>query len=335
MSFQWVLAQEKAVAQLRKAIQNQRISHAYIFYGPEGVGKQFCAIQFAKTLLCQNTNRKNLDESCDECVSCLQIEKNEHPNLIKLEPAPFSVLKIEEIRQVRKEVSHKSFSGNWRIYIFNDCEKITPQAANCILKTLEEPPAKDIILILLTQDLSLLLPTIVSRCQIIKFNRIPSQIIEKYLLEKIPSLSKEQASLISILSEGSLGKALSLSQQEVWERRKKIIEFMNELNSPSSIISGKIDSLYFFTFSEEEKKEIIDIISIWLRDLLIYKLTNAESLIINKDFLDLIKKNISYYDKKQIYAIITKLCEIKRNLLFRNINLEIALESIFYEKSSH
>ncbi|TFB08911.1 DNA polymerase III subunit delta', partial [Candidatus Atribacteria bacterium MT.SAG.1] len=230
MPFKEIVGQERAIKILTKSLKENKVSSSYIFIGSEGTGKYFTAIEFTKAVNCLNLN-KNL-EACDNCHSCNGINKQCYPDLKIIEPIKNSV-KIEQIREMRKEIGLKPFKSKKKVYIIDQAEKMTLEASNCLLKTIEEPPCYAII-ILICSKIDPILPTIVSRCQIINFGLITSFKIKELLLNKLNNLEKDRAEIISKLARGSIGKAFKLSaDKEYFTRREKMLDYL------STIIPGK------------------------------------------------------------------------------------------------
>lgn len=212
--FKNILGQQKAVLSLQAQLRTNRIAQAYLFAGPEGVGRKKTAIEVAKALNCRD---KEQIEPCDECPSCRKIDKNIHPDvhlidfawqagLLEEKPEQQTQIKIDVIREIQREISLKRFEGNYKVFIIDQAEKMSQSAMNCLLKTLEEPPENS-LLILVTTSQDMLTQTIISRCQIIKFNRLMDSIIHKILTEKF-NLSTN-LDRITKFANGSVAKASS------------------------------------------------------------------------------------------------------------------------------
>ena len=227
MSFNDILGQERAIKILTKSLKENKISSSYIFVGSEGTGKKLTAIEFTKAVNCLNLN-KDL-EACEDCQSCSEISKQRSPDLKIIEPIKNSI-KIEQIREMRKEIGLKPFKNRKKIYIIDKAERMTIEASNCLLKTIEEPPYYAII-ILICSKIDPILPTIVSRCQIINFGLISSYKIKEFLLNKNKNIEKEKAEIISKLAQGSIGSALKLlSAEEYFIRREEVLDYLSTIS---------------------------------------------------------------------------------------------------------
>ena len=179
--FKNIVGQEKIKEHMQNAIRTDKVSHAYIIQGELGAGKEFIARVFAKTIQCERSK----EEPCEECRSCKQMDNKNHPDVIWVSHEKPNSIGVEDIRaQVNNEMGIKPYYGPKKIYIINDSEKMTVQAQNALLKTLEEPPAYGVI-ILLTTNVDALLPTILSRCVILHMRPVEDSKIEEYLMKQL------------------------------------------------------------------------------------------------------------------------------------------------------
>src|SRR5574337_755106 len=221
MPFRDLIGQARAIRFLHRALMTGRIAHAYLFTGPVGVGKPAAALAFAQARTCErvasvefgvssgyptpDTRHPTPMDGCGECRACRNIANGLHPDVQIIEPDGATV-KIEQIRTLEADAALVPYEAQWKAFILNSAERMTEQAANALLKTLEEP-AKDTVFILLTSTVSALLPTIVSRCQIVTFSPLPHGEIEALLGEK--GMEASRARLIASLSRGSIERAFS------------------------------------------------------------------------------------------------------------------------------
>lgn len=220
MSFKDIIGQEKAKKILFGQLKSGRIAHAYLFLGTDGIGRKKTALVFAKTLNCiKNISAKNFEEACGHCVSCKKIDSANHPDVTivdfnyqaKLENKELDkqrALKIDTIRAMQKEVSFKPTEGRWKVFIIEPAEKITLDAANCLLKTLEEPPAWTVIM-LLAKHRENLPATVASRSQVVYFNPLPEKKIAALLCAKFGA-EPARAEKAAHACEGSISNALIL-----------------------------------------------------------------------------------------------------------------------------
>lgn len=324
MPFKDIVGQERAIKILTKSLKENRVSSSYIFIGSEGTGKKFTAIEFIKAVNCLNLN-KNM-EACNNCHSCNGINKQCCPDL-KIVKTTKGSIKIEQIREIRKEIELKPFRSKKKVYIIDQAEKMTLEASNCLLKTIEEPPYYAII-ILICSKIDPILPTIVSRCQIINFGLITSFKIKELLLNKLNNLENDKAEIISKLAQGSIGKAFKLSvDKEYFIRREKMLDYL------STIIIGKYGDDIFAKvekiMSEIDRiEEILEMIKLWYRDILIIKNTRNQNYIINCDKLEILGKKSQIYSQKMLIDILDYLDQVEEYLT-KNVNKRLVLERLY------
>ncbi len=207
--FQDIVGQEQIKEQLRNAISTGKVSHAYIINGEKSSGKEFIARMFAMSLQCE----KGEIEPCQECRSCKQALSDNHPDIIRVTHEKPNTISVEDIRtQVNNDVAIKPYSGAYKIYLINEAEKMTPQAQNAILKTLEEPPAYAVIL-LLTANVNSLLPTILSRCVVLNMKPVADELVKKYLMEQL-QIPDYKAEVCVAFARGNVGRAKALASSE-------------------------------------------------------------------------------------------------------------------------
>lgn len=178
--FDEIIGHEKVKEHLQSAIKLNKISHAYIFNGPQGSGKKMLADVFAKTLQCE----VNGEKPCNECHSCIQAESGNHPDIIYISHEKENSIGVDDVReQFVGDMQIRPYSSRYKIYIMDEADKMTQQAQNAILKTIEEPPSYGIV-ILLTENADGLLSTILSRCVKLELNPIEDSKLTKYLIAK-------------------------------------------------------------------------------------------------------------------------------------------------------
>lgn len=281
MLYSQVAVQEEVKTSLIKAINNNQISHCYIFEGPKGMGKYDLALVFAQSLLCGNFT----SNPCNECLSCIKINSGNHPDLHIINNDE-TTIKREEIDALIESVYKKPYESDKKVYIIKDAHEMTTQAANTFLKTLEEPPG-DSVIILLTSNANLLLPTIVSRCQTVKFRSVNKETIKTYLKENYGT-SDEIAHLASEYSKGILNKAVNIvnGNDSILKKRTEIIELFEKIINSDSEIIYELEN--YFEENKDDIDIIIEIIMIWIRDCMFVK-NNMDDLVINKDYKQLAK----------------------------------------------
>lgn len=252
--FDNILGNDKIKQQLIQSNQNKQVSHSYLFVGTEGIGKKMIAMEFAKMILCTAQN-----QYCGECKSCIEFDTNNNPDFKIIEPEGNSI-KIEQIREFQSKVSEKPIISNRKVYIINDCDKMTPEAQNCLLKTLEEPP-EFVTIILIGANESALLTTIKSRCMIIHFDKIPNNQIEEFLENNYQIRFKSPIMINAF--QGSIGKALQLKENQ--EQYEKIEDILYNLEKQDKIDTLNMSEIIYK--SKDEKMKILDYINVVLLEL--------------------------------------------------------------------
>ena len=323
MSFSDIIGQKDVVKILKEELAVERINHAYLFIGKEGIGKKTLALQFARALLCNN--KKN--DSCDKCSSCRRIDHGNHPDLKLIEAAEDTkYLKIDQIREMQKEIAYKPYESEYKIYIIDGAERMTPQAANSLLKTLEEPPAYAVI-ILLAEEISKLLPTVISRCQNLRLSNISREKLRNYLLNE--GIEEDKIELLTGLARGSIGRALNLNNdKDFLENRKSIFDFLKKIDNSDRVdIFDEADN---FQRLYKDDFPLFNLLSSWYRDIIVYKKGNRDQLY-NFDYETEIKLQAEKYNIEELLNIV-KLIDrhaayIEKNV-FKDLSLQVLLLKI-------
>ncbi|MCF6462382.1 DNA polymerase III subunit delta' [Clostridium sp. Cult1] len=321
MDFSKIIGHQRIIENLRNSIEKGYISHCYLFEGEESLGKKKVALALAKTLLCKEQDL----EPCNRCNSCLKFDNWNHPDLKLIEPEK-GIIKKKVIDDLIKHINIAPYESKRRIIIIDDSHEMRMEGQNALLKTLEEPPSY-INIILITSNSNNLIPTILSRCQIIKFYPVENEKIVKLLSTKYDK-TIEEANFIANFTKGSVGKSITLCQSEdFFKKRNEIIDIIH------SIIKGDkariFNSIDFFIKNKEDYEEILDIILYWFRDIMIYKQVGDSSLIINRDKIPLLS-DVSYLNIERINDIIDNIVDTKQNI-DRNVNYQLAIETMFLE----
>lgn len=317
MGFQSIVGQESTKNYLIQSIQTNRVGHAYIFDGQEGSGKKTIAHAFAKAVLCQQFQ----SDACGKCPACLKVDSNNHPDLKFIKREKLHIVD-EQIEAMQQDLSLRPYESQRKIYIIEDADTMTDRAQNRLLKTLEEPPQYALIL-LLSANVYRFLPTIRSRCQIIKLNRIPFAQIEDYL-ERVHQVSPGEARILAAFSDGFLGKAVRLKEsQEFQAERENVIKLIEKLLRKEPLQSFSL--VEFFKDHKKNIEEILDLMLIWFRDMLLLDETGSEKLLINLDQKNRLERHIESIRKERIPYMIEQIEEAKRNIK-ANVNFELAIE---------
>jgi DNA polymerase III subunit delta' len=316
--FHKIAGHESIKEHLQNAIKAGKVSHAYIFHGEEGMGKKELACAFAKTLQCETGENM----SCNHCKSCIQADSGNHPDMIWVTHEKASI-GVDDIRlQVNSDIQVKPYSSPYKIYLIDDAEKLTEAAQNALLKTIEEPPEYAVIL-LLVSNISVILPTILSRCIQLNLKPVDKTVIKEYLMEQhhIPDYMAEIA---ANFSGGNVGKATKYASSETFEKMKEdvlhILKYIDEMEL-YEVVSG----LKTISSGKASIEDEIDLMILWYRDVLMFKATEDPNLLLYKDEIQFIKKQANTRSYEGIEKIMSAMEKAKIRLK-ANVNFDIAIE---------
>jgi DNA polymerase-3 subunit delta' len=318
MPFSKILGQEKAKAFLRQVMAKQKIPHAYLFAGIPGIGKTTTAMSLAMALNCRQPPN---GDSCGRCVSCRQMMDGNAPDFVSIAPDGKNI-KIDQVRSLNRSLAFAPVSGQYRVCIFQKAETMTDEAANSFLKTLEEPPPGNILILNATEPLDLL-PTIVSRCQKVGFQPLSRDEITHWLQDK-QDVDEEAARILAALSRGSLGRALGMWEENFLEKRQEWIYKLLNLTglSDAETLSLALECADAHRqpgrnaayIQETGLTEILDMWEGWYRDLLVLKAESDEGLIINVDFSQKLKKMAVGFTIERLTESILLIDQARRDL---------------------
>ncbi len=318
IDFNNIIGHEDVIDNLKKALKKGNISHSYLFVGSESIGKKAVALAFAKALLCE----KGGLEPCKQCISCKKFDSSNHPDFYYIEPDG-DLIRKPQIEDIIKSTFTMPLEGKRKVYIIDDSFKMNIQSQNAFLKTLEEPPSYVNIILISTSSKNLL-PTIISRCEIIKFSPIENDKIMSFLIDKC-NKTREEAKFISSYSKGSIGRAIELcNDNEFLSLRNSTINIIDELLKGDEL--KLISSLGFFDENQDSYEEILDIILYWFRDLYIYIELGDSDLIINRDKMELLS-NQTYLSRSKINDIIESVLVTKENIQ-KKVNYQLSIETM-------
>jgi len=314
---------------LQRAAKEGMVSHAYLFSGPDGVGKKLVALEFAKLLNCTSDRGDSMTEEC-ECGSCRKVERGIHPDVVLVEYEGVNDIKVDQIREgIEDKLFLKPFEGAFKVVIVDESERMNRSAQNAFLKTLEEPPPNSII-ILLTSRSAALLPTIRSRCQIVSFSPLPLEYIAQ-ILEKESELSDSEVELTSRLSGGSPGLALKFDK-ELIDWRKDLLSRIAELDYRSaSEIMELADTMPTESTPEDSQKLrfAIEFISLWLRDLIMIKIEADKKYLTHTDIIEESQKAAKGLSTDDILKRQSSLQQAWNDIFYANANKRLSLENLF------
>lgn len=317
-----VLGQEKAKKMLRRALAGKRLSHAYLFRGPAGVGKKTLARAFGSYLNCQNPTTSQ--DACGACPSCHKLKSGNHPDLLVIAPEGVSI-KINQIRELKHALTFPPFEAARRIVLISDVHTMRREAANSLLKILEEPPPGN-QLILTGDGASAILPTIISRCQVIPFTGLPQPLVVEKLVAG--GLGPAAAASLAAISFGSLGRAKLLSERELLGTSRAII---TELVTLKQGKDGSVEAVFQIAEKAaafgEYLPELLELLKLWFRDLIMLA-SNLPQEIIGLDLLALSNEAAKLWPPPGLFARLGLFDKAQRQLS-RNCNRTLVCEDLF------
>ncbi|MBI1920234.1 MAG: DNA polymerase III subunit delta' [Geobacter sp.] len=313
MSFSGVVGQDSAVTVLERSLAAHRVAHAYLFTGIEGCGKRTTALAFIEAIFCGRA------EGCGSCPSCRKMASGQHPDLHLVEPDG-AFIKIDQIRELQRQLALRPYEAPRKGCIIEAADRLHPAAANALLKTLEEPPG-NAVLILLSPNPAGVLPTIISRCQQLRFASLPQETVERLVLAG--GVEQEAARVAASLSEGSMAKALEIVNGAALEERARFIETVCSLSVNDA---GRI-----FAFSEAFDKQkdkaagMLDMLQSFLRDVLLRLGGSPE--IVNCDLAPLVEQVAGHNSLDEVMGKIGTVTTMQQALQ-RNVNPRLAMETL-------
>lgn len=317
--FNDIIGHDTIKEHLKKAIESDHVSHAYILTGETGMGRKSLANAFAMTLLCE----KGKSEPCMECHACKQVMSSNHPDLIFVGHEKPGSIGVDDIReQINDTIMIRPYSSYYKIYIVDEAEKMTVQAQNALLKTIEEPPAYAIIM-LLTTNQEAFLPTILSRCVQLKLKPLKDSVVKSYLMGSL-GIKESRADIYAAFARGNLGRAIHLASSEEFQLLySELLHMLKHLKEMDIM-----ELLFYIKKMKDENLDIydcLDFMQLWYRDVLMYKVTQDINLLIFREEFNTMKEMsaASAYDGiERILKVIDK----ARIRLEANVNMELAME---------
>lgn len=321
--FKDIIGHEQIIEHLQNAITMDKVSHAYIINGPDKSGKMMLAEAFAAALQCE----KGGNEPCQECHSCKQAAGHNQPDIIYVTHEKPNTISVDDIRtQLNNDIDVKPYSSTHKIYIIDEAEKMNQQAQNALLKTIEEPPAYAVIL-LLTTNAAAFLPTILSRCVTLNIKAVQDEKIKKYLMSdyQIPDY---QADICAAFAQGNVGKAIRLASSDDFNEMKssalQLIKRLNEIDLYEMTAAVKQISEY-----KLEINDYFDLMMVWYRDVLYFKATGDVNGLIFKDEVYDIKRQAEKSSYSGVEVIIEALQKAKLRLN-ANVNFDLVIELLLW-----
>jgi DNA polymerase-3 subunit delta' len=263
-SFASLAGQHKAKNLLDRSLGSGRMPHAYLFRGPDGVGKRLTALLAAARINCANPDGSS---GCGACSSCLKLRSGNHPDVVIVSPESGSI-KINKIRELCRSLSYPPYESETRVVIIEDVHMMTTEAANSLLKTLEEPPENN-LLILTSESSRELLPTIVSRCQAVTFFGLPVEECARVIAQKSSAIGLGEARLLAELAGGSPGTALILKNKELVDRYRAVVNVLETTSSAAEDEVGPVlEAAAELASLKEDLPLMLGLLRIWVRGLM-------------------------------------------------------------------
>ena len=319
--FKDVVGHKNIIRYIQSAVQADAVSHAYILNGERGSGKKLLANLFAMSLQCED--RDDDGDACGKCRSCKQALSGNHPDIIRVTHEKPNTISVDDIReQVNNDIVIKPYSSKYKIYIIPEADLMTVQAQNALLKTIEEPPEYAVIM-LLTENAETLLPTIRSRCVMMKLRNIKDQLVKKYLMEQM-EIPDYKADVCVAFAQGNMGKAIMLATSdhfnEIKEEAVHLLKNIDEMD-----VSELMEAVKKCMTYKLEINDYLDIIAIWYRDVLIYKATKSVDRVVFSDQLRYIRERASKSSYEGIENILDGI-EKAKSRIKANVNFELTME---------
>ena len=317
--FSEILGHEQIIEHLQNAIKLQKVSHAYILDGEEGAGKNMLARAFAQTLQCERGGT----EPCGECHSCKQAMSGNQPDIITVTHEKPASIGVEDIRgQLCGDIQIKPYSSPYKIYIVDEAEKMTVQAQNALLKTIEEPPAYGVIM-LLTTNADAFLPTILSRCVTLKLRPVKNEIIRPYLMEKY-HIPDYQAEVCTAFARGNVGKAERLAQSEQFaELKSHLLHLLRHLRDME--VYELTEAVRSASEYKTEINDYLDLMALWFRDVLLFKATRQIDGLVFAEEINAISAQAQKSSYEGLERIL-KALEKAKVRLNANVSFELTME---------
>ena len=313
-----IIGHENIIAQLKRSAGQGKINHAYILAGGDGAGKNMIAKALAEALLCE----KQGECGCGVCHACRQVASDNNPDL-RYVIREKATLGVDDVRdQLVGDIQIKPYNGYHKVYIIDEAEKMTPQAQNAILKTIEEPPSYGVIL-LLTNNAETLLPTIRSRCITYECRPLKNSQIEDYLVSRL-QIPDYEARVTASFAQGYLGKAILLAQSEEFSLMKE--EALKLVRNVGHYDMGDVaEEIRQLNQYKANITDFLELLGLWYRDALLFKVTRDANRVIFSDELAQIRKQSSHSSYEGLEQILDAV-ETAKTRLRANVNFDLTME---------
>jgi DNA polymerase III subunit delta' len=319
MGFSEIIGHEKQSENLRLSLLNGRLHHAYLFIGPDGIGKRTLGLAMAQAIHCSELE----NDFCGGCGACRAIQAGNHADVRVVEPISNKKdISIQQVRELEKALSLRSFSGRQKVAIIDPSTLMNWAAQNALLKTLEEPP-QGCVLILIASNAGGLLPTVRSRAFALSFSPLPRQLIVDFLIRK--GKTREQAEFLAVLAMGSLGTVSKIDKEKMIEKR---LEWMKTLVSlRAGDYRAALNAAEALAGNREETLKFLEWAGLWYRDLLSFRIAHTPNQVVNVDMLPQIEEQSAAMEEDDLFSLLSKAGEASQ-LIQRNLNRRMVLEDL-------
>lgn len=318
-NFKNIIGHEQIIQHMSAALKSKKISHAYIFEGPNDSGKNMLAKAFAKALECE----AGYGDSCNMCRSCHQMDTGNQPDVKWLTHEKPMTISVDDIRkQINADMAIKPYSSKYKIYIVDEAEKMNEQAQNALLKTIEEPPEYGIIM-LLTNNLDAMLPTILSRCITFHLKPVNQQMIVDHLTKEY-GVPDYKARICASFSQGVVGKAIQMASSEDFnELQYHVLNIVKNIHNME--VYEVVDTVKRLSAYKTDINDVIDMMMVWYRDVLMLKVTKDANTIVYKDEYRSLMDQAKHSSYEGLNEIIQSM-EKAKSRLAANVNFDVAME---------
>ncbi|OLC81991.1 MAG: DNA polymerase III subunit delta' [Nitrospirae bacterium 13_1_40CM_3_62_11] len=320
-----LIGHERPTAILKASILHDRVAHAYLFFGEDRIGKRLAALRFAQAINCEIDYGPGGPDACGACRSCRQIEARTHPDFLLIEPDQEQAnpqIKIEQIRELEQQLVYHPLVGRRKVCLIDEADRMTPGAANALLKTLEEPPDHSLLL-LITSRPSALLATVRSRCQGIRFVA-PARADVETALKTTRRIPPADARFLAMVTQGRIGQALEtdLAATRVQQDEFSTLTSAKSLHSVGTLLTAA-EALY----RSDRAPEALEWIVRWIRDLILVSVGADPDHLLNRDRLPQLEESAHGLRPDALLDLLADI-ETIQQAATRNVNLQMALETI-------